>query len=127
MHRDFGALLNQHVVPDFVFIFGGTNDFWNHSPLGEICYGVQQQEKLQRFPPAFCHIMEFLNNHFPQSEFVAILNDDITSSIRDTEREVCQHFGVHFVELKDIDKQSGHPSKMGMRKIAEQIKPILLR
>ena len=36
-------------------------------------------------------------------------------------------FGAHFVELKEIDKQNGHPSKLGMRKIVEQIKPILLR
>ncbi|MGN0322077.1 MAG: SGNH/GDSL hydrolase family protein [Oliverpabstia sp.] len=121
MNREFGNLNNRGDVPDIIIIFGGTNDFFNQSPIGEICYGRQESSDLLYFAPAFCNIVEYMIQNFPQSRILTVINDDITSLIRDVEREVSRHYQVEYIELKHIDKQNGHPSKLGMRQIAIQI------
>jgi lysophospholipase L1-like esterase len=45
------------------------------------------------------------------------LSKDITES----SQKICDHYGVKWILLHDIDKQSGHPSQKGMKAIAEQI------
>lgn len=121
MHREFGELLEKNIMPDIIVIFGGTNDFWNQSPIGEIVYGRQSAADLLYFAPAFCNVVEYMRDHFPESRIVTVINDDITSQIRDIQREVSRHYQVECIELSQIDKQNGHPSRHGMRQIAEQI------
>jgi lysophospholipase L1-like esterase len=36
-------------------------------------------------------------------------------------KTVCDHYNVKYIELKDIEKQWGHPSQKGMQAIAEQV------
>ena len=47
----------------------------------------------------------------------AILKDDINTSVR----TLCNRYGIKLIELKDIDKISGHPSVKGMQQIADQV------
>lgn len=126
MYREFGSLLCSKIVPDHIFIFGGTNDFWNQSPVGEIKYNTQNEVDLKCFAPAFCNVVEYLKGHFPESRLVILINDDITNTVRDIEIEVGHHYGADVLELQGIDKQNGHPSKLGMQQIAEQIMQRIL-
>ena len=45
------------------------------------------------------------------------LSEDITNSIN----EICSHYGITNIRLRDIDKQWGHPSVKGMKSISEQV------
>jgi len=36
-------------------------------------------------------------------------------------RTICNRYGIKLIELKDIDKVSGHPSVKGMQQIADQV------
>ena len=126
MHREFGNLKRDGIKPDWIIIFGGTNDFWAQSPIGTVKYGQKSEEDLFSFAPAFCCMAEYITENFPDSRITVLLNDEITSEIRDVQKEVSRHFGVELLELKNIDKQNGHPSKLGMKQIAEalmQMKP----
>ena len=37
-------------------------------------------------------------------------------------REICKHYKVELVELRNVDKKGGHPSIAGMKAIADQLK-----
>jgi hypothetical protein len=45
----------------------------------------------------------------------------LRQEINESVKTICEHYGVKLIELKDIDKKSGHPSVKGMQQIAEQI------
>jgi hypothetical protein len=45
------------------------------------------------------------------------LKDEITGSMK----TICSHYGIQMIQLKDIDKQNGHPNVKGMQQIADQI------
>ncbi len=107
--------------PDLIIIFGGTNDFWAGSPVGATKYGFWNEENLKSFGPAFCYMLDYLKRYNPDSKFINIINDEITSSIREIQIEACDHFGVECLLLRNISKQNGHPNTAGMRAIAEQL------
>ena len=50
-----------------------------------------------------------------------ILNDKLKSDINDSVHAICKHYNVPCIDLKDIDKQSGHPSVKGMQQMADQV------
>lgn len=107
--------------PDILLIFGGTNDFWAEAPLGDIKYSDWTEEDFVNFSPSYCYMLDYLKKWNPKAKIYNILNDEITSSIRDIMKEACKHYGVEMIELKNIEKQNGHPNTMGMRQIADQV------
>ena len=48
------------------------------------------------------------------------LNDNLKDEINNAMRDACEHYGVYFVELENIDKLNDHPTKTGMTQIREQ-------
>jgi hypothetical protein len=42
-------------------------------------------------------------------------------------KTICDHYHVPYIQLKDIEKQWGHPSQKGMRDIAVQVAAALRR
>ena len=42
-------------------------------------------------------------------------------------QNVCKHYGVTNIVLKDIEKVDGHPTYTGMQSICEQVYSILKR
>ena len=46
-----------------------------------------------------------------------MLSAEITTSME----KICRHYGILNVQLRDIEKQSGHPSIAGMKSICEQV------
>ena len=81
--------------PDIIFVFGGTNDAWANSPVGEYQYSDWTKEDCKNFR----------------------LREPINESMR----EICKHYNIQLIELHDIDKQNGHPSISGMKSICEQL------
>ena len=118
MKRELGENSSK---PDLILIFSGTNDFWAGAPVGSTKYGYWNDDDLKSFGPAFCYMLSYLKKHNPDSKFINIINDEITSEIREIQIEACDHFGIECLVLRGIQKENGHPNTAGMSAIAEQL------
>ena len=107
--------------PDIIFIFGGTNDAWAGSPVGEYQYEGWTKEDCKSFRPALACLLDTLQKKYPEAQIYSILNSELREDINESCREVCKHYGVQLIELYDIEKQNGHPSISGMKSICEQL------
>lgn len=108
---------------DTVFVFGGTNDSWIGAPRGEMKLELEGIEEADLFCvfPAICHLMGTLKRDLPDTRIIFIANCDIDPQVVDCIKGAGEHFGVEVVELEGIDKQSGHPTPLGMEQICKQI------
>ncbi len=106
---------------DTLFVFGGTNDNWVPSPIGELKFSDWEREELFSFAPAVCYLLNKLKNELPETRIICILNTELKLQITEGFKAACEHFGAEYIALKDITKQNGHPNKMGMCEIKEQI------
>ena len=107
--------------PDIIFLFGGTNDAWARSPIGEYQYADWTKEDCMSFRPALACLLDKLQKTYPKATIYSLLNSELREEINESMREVCRHYGVQLIELKDIEKQNGHPSIQGMKSICQQI------
>ena len=62
-----------------------------------------------------------MKEHYASSDIYFILNDILKDDIKTSVRTLCNRYGLKLIELKDIDKISGHPSVKGMQQIADQV------
>lgn len=120
-HESFVTRLSNLGSPDVIIIFGGTNDSWAGSPLGEFKYEGIRRADLYTFRPALAHMLARLRELYPTADLWFVSNDGLKESITESVREVCAHYGVPVIQLEGIDKKSGHPSVKGMRQIADQV------
>lgn len=104
-----------------VFVFGGTNDSWANSPIGELKYSDWEKEDLFSVLPAFCFLINKLKDILPRADIVCIINTELKPEITDGFKSACEHFGIRQVVLNDIDKLGGHPTVKGMTQIKNQI------
>lgn len=111
--------------PDIILIFGGTNDAWADSPIGDYQYEGWKREDLFAFRPAMACLLERVLARYPNVRVYFLLNDGLKEEINESVRTVCAHYGVACIELAGIDKQSSHPSAKGMEQIKEQVKARL--
>jgi len=111
--------------PDVIIVFGGTNDSWAKSPIGEYMYGGWTQQDLYCFRPAMACMLSSLQDHYPGTDIYVVINDILSDEITESMQVVCDHYRVPYILLHDIDKQWGHPSKQGMRQIAEQLATVI--
>ena len=107
--------------PDIIFVFGGTNDAWANSPIGDYQYSDWTIDDCKSFRPALACLIDKLQKRYSKSEICFILNSELKEPINESMREVCKHYNVKLVELHDIEKQNGHPSINGMKSIFEQL------
>ena len=107
--------------PDIIFVFGGTNDAWANSPIGEYQYSNWTKEDCKNFRPALACLFEMLKNRYSTATICCILNSELREPINESMREICKHYQIQLVELHDIEKQNGHPSIKGMQSICEQL------
>ena len=105
--------------PDLIFVFGGTNDDWANSPMGDYQYSDWTKEDCKNFRPALACLIDMLKKRYPNAEICFILNSELKEPVNESMREVCKHYDVKLVELHDIEKQNGHPSINGMKSICE--------
>lgn len=107
--------------PDIIFVFGGTNDAWANSPMGEYKYSDWTKEDCKNFRPALACLLDTLKKSYPNAQIYSILNSELKEDINVSFREICGHYNVQLIELHDIEKQNGHPSISGMKSICDQL------
>lgn len=107
--------------PDIIFVFGGTNDSWAGAPIGEYKYADFSKADLMTFRPAFAYMLSELKKLYPDAEIINLTNSELSDDVTTSMDEICRAYGVKNIQLRDIDKQWGHPSQAGMRAIADQI------
>ena len=113
--------------PDIIFIFGATNDSWAGSPIGEYKYEGWTKEDLKAFRPSLAKMLDFMKHRYLGVELYFILNSELSNGINASVFEICRHYGVPVIELRDIDKKAGHPSVAGMEAIAHQVNDFVWR
>lgn len=123
--RSFVTRLKNLGCPDVIFIFGGTNDSWAGSPIGDYQYSGWTREDLFSFRPAMAKLLEGVIDYYPNVEIYFLLNDGLKEEINESVKTICEHYQVPCIELKEIDKINGHPSIKGMQQISEQIKSFM--
>ncbi|MCM1347904.1 MAG: SGNH/GDSL hydrolase family protein [Firmicutes bacterium] len=119
--RSFVSRLGNLGSPDIIYVFGGTNDDWAKSPMGEFKYDNWTDTDLYQVRPAIAYMISGLQDHYPGAEIVMIINSGLRPDVVDAITSISKHYGVDYIELQDIDKRSNHPTVKGMQQIAEQI------
>ena len=125
--RSFITRLKNLGTPDIILVFGGTNDSWAGSPIGEYQYEGWTRNDLFSFRPAMACLLEKMIDYYPNVEIVFLLNDDLKEDIDESVRTICTHYGIKWIEFEGIDKINGHPSVKGMKQISEQLKAFFNR
>lgn len=110
----------EHPVDTFL-VFGGTNDSWANSPVGELRYTDWEKEDLFCVLPALCYLLHRIKTNIPGARVLFVLNTELKPVIADNIMAVCEKAGIEVVELENIDKMCGHPTIAGMKQIKEQI------
>ncbi len=121
MKKDMGQERVFEAKPQVIFIFGGTNDSWANSPLGLPKYENWTQDDLYQIFPATCYMLDYLKRWNPGARIVFLSNTELKKEFYPGVKEACQHYGIDFLQLENIAKQSGHPNIEGMEAIANQI------
>ena len=122
--------------PDIIFIFGGTNDWWNNYSfsLGEYKYSDWNDGEKAQFRPGFAYLLNLVKTTYAGKQIYFILNDLIsdsaggsssTSNVRKSIQTICEHYEIPIIELEDIAKGSYHPTEAGMSSIAMQVQDYL--
>ena len=111
--------------PDIIFVFGGTNDAWARSPLGEYQYSDWTKDDCKNFRPALACLLDMLQKRYHEAAIYPLLNSELQEPINESFREICKHYNVQLIELHDIEKQNGHPSISGMKSIYEQLMEVI--
>lgn len=104
---------------DTMFIFGGTNDSWIDTPVGNVKYSDWTADDLKKVLPAFCYLIDKAQKAV--EDIIVIINTDLKKEITDSFIEVCKKNGIRYLCLKEIDKENGHPTELGMKQISEQV------
>ena len=111
--------------PEVIIVFGGTNDSWAKSPVGEFKYENWTRQDLYSFRPAMACMLSSLQDYYPGAEIYVVINTGLTKEVTESMQVISDHYGVRWILLHDIDKQWGHPSQKGMRQIAEQLSEVI--
>ena len=123
--RSFNTRMDNLGQPDIIFIFGATNDSWAGSPIGDYKYEGITKADLYQFRPALAHMLQWMTDRYINTEIYFLLNNELREEINSSVKTICKYYAVPVIELKDIDKISGHPSVKGMRQIADQVNSFL--
>ena len=111
---------------DTIFVFGGTNDSWIDSPIGEIKYGEITENDVKMVLPAFFALIGKLMAASPRSRIIALINSDLKDEIADGFEEICKHYELTYIRFSALYKCSGHPNRKGMEEISAAIKGLLI-
>lgn len=119
--RSFVTRLHHLGNPDMIIIFGGTNDSWANAPIGEFQYEGWTNADLYNFRPAFAYMLHQLKQLYPNAEIYNITNSELSEAVTTSAEEICSHYNVPNLLLKDVEKQWNHPSAKGMEAICNQL------
>ena len=60
--------------PDYIFLFGCTNDSWLARTIGQTKFSCRTEADLKQVLPAYCEVLEYLLLHNPQATVVSVVN-----------------------------------------------------
>ena len=123
--RSFVTRLTDLGNPDMILVFGGTNDSWAGSPIGEYVWKDWSTTDLFSYRPAMAYMLAKLQELHPAAEIIVIINDELSPEIIESTESVCDHYGVKYMVTENISKMSGHPDKAGMIAISKQLERVL--
>ncbi len=121
----FFTRINKLGNPDIILIFGGTNDSWAGSPIGEYQYRNWRKADLYSYRPALAYMLSQLKMLYPETDIYFILNTELSEAINESSLKICKKYRIPVIALHDIDKQSGHPSIAGMTAISQQVSEFI--
>jgi lysophospholipase L1-like esterase len=107
--------------PDLLIIFGGTNDAWAESPLGEYQYSGWTENALKKFRPAVAYLIDWMQLHHPNMEIVIVGNSTTSSDYTGSLQTIAEHYNLPFVLPASISTVNGHPNETGMNQIASAV------
>lgn len=108
---------------DTLFIFGGTNDSWINAPVGETKYADWTEDDLKCVLPAFCYLVS--RAKASAGKVICMVNTDLKPEITSGFIEACEKIDVECLVLKEIEKEKGHPTVLGMKQICDQVSDCL--
>lgn len=111
-----GRFFKENPV-DVVFVFGGTNDSWADSPLGEVMFDGFTKKDLFSVLPAISYFFKTLRQQLPEAEIYCLTNTDIKEEIASGMATVCRKYGARQIRFDHIHKTFGHPNVQGMTDI----------
>jgi len=118
---DAQGYFSKNKIDTFI-IFGGTNDSWANSPVGELKYADWTKEDLFQVLPAFCYLLKRVRECVPDARVLCMINTELKEEITENFRIACDKHGVEVIAPDHISKQNGHPNIRGMREIADAVK-----
>ena len=118
--------------PDVIFVFGGTNDIYRHTPLGDYVYDNWTTEQLCAFRPGLAYLFDGLKRQYPLAELYCLIDMELCindSTIDDETRQafiesmhrVAEHYQVKCIDIYGIKKTLWHPDVEGQEIIASQV------
>ena len=119
--RSFLARVDRLGKPDIIFVCGATNDDWAGVPLGEFKKSAWTDEELYTFRPGLAKLLSDLKARYPKAKIYFILNSELKAEINESVHRICKENKIPCIDLHDIEKQSKHPSRNGMRAFADQV------
>lgn|SRR5574344_513195 len=111
--------------PDIIFIFGGINDAWANAPIGEFKYADWTKQDLYSYRQALAYLLCNMTEYYPNVKIYFLINDVMKSDFEESTKTICDHYGIKYIVLKDIDKKTLHPTVKGMEQIVEQMNAAL--
>ncbi len=120
------AFANIPGQPEYIFLFGGTNDHRMDRVRGKAKFGRWNEEDLKQAIPAYCYVLYNLKKNYPKAKIFSIINTDLHPDICKGWVLAAEHYGAKIVALKDISKQNRYPTALGMRQIADQVEAAIL-
>ena len=106
---------------DTVFVFGGTNDNWANSPLGDVKFDNITEDDLFCALPAMSYLLKSLCEVLPNAKIYCLINTELKPEITNGYKQIAAHYNVNAIHFEAIDKQNGHPTIKGMDDIKAQI------
>lgn len=106
---------------DRVFVFGGTNDSWTKNEVGNVQFADWSDEDKRRVLPGISFFIHTLLGVMPKEKVHVVINGILREEIIRGMVEICEHYGVGYTRLTDVDILSGHPTYTGMTQIKDQI------
>ena len=119
--RSFLSRMDDLGCPDIIFIFGATNDSWAGEPVGDYKYEGWTKADFYTFRPAMANMLNHMKRRYPNVHIYFLLNSELRDDITNSCIEICKHYQIPCIQLKDIHKINGHPSVKGMKSISQQI------
>ena len=127
-HKSFVSRLEALIADGFfnnnkidtMFIFGGTNDSWANSPVGQVQFEGWTKQDLYSTLPAFSYLLNTVKK-LGIANPVVLINDVLKPEIVAGMTAACAHYGVPYIQLADISKIDGHPNETGMQSIKQQV------